>query len=407
MNGKVVFGILSLLLLSGMSMFAFNPTEAQASSLPTISVNPSSIVDPSLTPGTSFSVDMRISDADNDERTDVYSWQVCLQWDPLVLDIDDTVVWGDFLDAPRKGWWGVLPFNAPAGQKEVEVASGSKYQVGYEVLIEDDSNSEWNMIAGVVGNTLTVMNNLAHTYAVSANAGCYPKVAWTPAININQEVGRIMHGQTTNGPAPGQSGDGWLSTLTFHVLTEEAETSLDIDSIFTYVKNDIGEKLGDEEGELNKESGFFSNISGTAGDIAFDGNIITVTGFTEDSPCTFWDLWNASNVNGWNIMWNNKDNDTQYQCDATRINIGDDSTATYFADSNVEVFFTQIRSNWQYVIVVHENAHFRLGVVEDEATKRTSQGCHLIFDGSDKNHYALFAEKWCKKHTKHNVIRQK
>jgi len=257
--------LLLLMVLSSVSI-AYGPAL-----IPTIYVDPPTVIDRGLTIGDRFTVDTRISDANHSEHTDVYSWQVRLQWDPLVLDINDTVVWGDFLDAPREGWWGVLLYNAPAGQKEVNVTDGSKYQVGYEVFIEDDSNSEWNTVAGIVGNRLTMVNNLANTYNVVANAGCYPKADWTPAQNINHGVGRIIYGQTTNGPAPGQCGDGLLSTLEFEVLDNYNETYLDIDYTFTYIKNDIGEKLGDEAGELNKESGFFSNM--IPGDIDCDGDV--------------------------------------------------------------------------------------------------------------------------------------
>ena len=57
----------------------------------------------------------------------------------------------------------------PAGQKNVTVADGSKFQAGYPVEIKDDAHSEWNTVASVAGNVVTMQNNLAHTYYVAKN----------------------------------------------------------------------------------------------------------------------------------------------------------------------------------------------------------------------------------------------
>jgi hypothetical protein len=60
--------------------------------------------------------------------------------------------------------------DAPSGQKNVTVADGSKFQSGYPVQIYDKSNSEWNIVASVNSNVVTMQNNLAYTYHV-ANGG--------------------------------------------------------------------------------------------------------------------------------------------------------------------------------------------------------------------------------------------
>ena len=233
---------------------------AQAAVLPTMYVDPPSVIDSGLTPGNSFTVDIMISDADFDEGTDVYAWQVCMTWDPLVVDIDDTVIWGDFLDVPRIGPWGALTADAAVGQKIVDVSDGSKFQANYVVLIEDDSNSEWNEIASVLGNQLTMKYDLANTYTVSANGGAYPKPNLMPSASVNPTRTRIIAGVTSLGPVPGVSGNGWLCTFTFHVL-DSGETTLDINPPilggYTFIINTFGETLGDEEGELIKESGYF------------------------------------------------------------------------------------------------------------------------------------------------------
>jgi hypothetical protein len=57
----------------------------------------------------------------------------------------------------------------PAGQKNVTVSDGTKFQAGYPVEIKDDAHSEWNEVDSVAGNVLTMKNNLAYTYYVAKN----------------------------------------------------------------------------------------------------------------------------------------------------------------------------------------------------------------------------------------------
>jgi len=59
--------------------------------------------------------------------------------------------------------------DSPAGQKNVPVADGSKFQVGYPVEIKDDAHTEWNKVASISGNVLTMENNLAYTYNATKN----------------------------------------------------------------------------------------------------------------------------------------------------------------------------------------------------------------------------------------------
>lgn len=59
--------------------------------------------------------------------------------------------------------------DAAAGQKNVAVADGSKFQANFPVQILDDVHSEWNTVASVNGNVVTMQNNLANTYYVTKN----------------------------------------------------------------------------------------------------------------------------------------------------------------------------------------------------------------------------------------------
>ena len=59
-----------------------------------------------------------------------------------------------------------LTQDAASGQKNVSVSDGTKFQSGYPVQIRDDANSEWNTVASVNGNIVTMQNNLSNTYYV-------------------------------------------------------------------------------------------------------------------------------------------------------------------------------------------------------------------------------------------------
>jgi hypothetical protein len=257
---KAIKAAVLLVILTCTASSFMVPPYAAAIPIPTISVDPSSIIDTSLTAGSNFTVNLAIADANMSEDTEVYSWQVHMVWNTSILDINDTISWGDFLEGPRIGPWGTLTSDAPAAQNIVNVADGSRFTPGYTVLIQDDTNSEINTVAAVSGNQLTMQTNLAHTYVAEANGGCYPDPNTTYQYNINHSLGRVIVGVTTQGPAPGQSGSGWLASLTFHVLAE-GETLLNISSPHTYIINDVLATIGDEEGELYKEGGFFSNTA--------------------------------------------------------------------------------------------------------------------------------------------------
>jgi len=64
----------------------------------------------------------------------------------------------------------LLTANANSGQKVVAVAAGSLFKAKNQVKIMDDITSEDNIIDSIDGDNLTMMNNLANTYTVAANA---------------------------------------------------------------------------------------------------------------------------------------------------------------------------------------------------------------------------------------------
>jgi hypothetical protein len=132
---------------------------------------------------------------------------------------------------------------------------------------------------------------------------------------------------------------------------------------------------------LNATYVIVGNVTGksdlTLDPITFSSSGIQVVGFTQAIPCTFWDLWNASNVNGWNVVWNHQNKNTQYQFDC-KIRIGNAETATWFADTEKDVAFsTGIALSYAPLIRVYTNAHFRSGVLEDASLKVGSKGCAI------------------------------
>jgi hypothetical protein len=55
----------------------------------------------------------------------------------------------------------------PAGQKNVTVMDGTKFQSGMVVEIKDSAHSEWNDVDSILGNIVTMKNNLVYTYYVA------------------------------------------------------------------------------------------------------------------------------------------------------------------------------------------------------------------------------------------------
>jgi len=101
--------------------------------------------------------------------------------------------------------------------------------------------------------------------------------------------------------------------------------------------------------------------------------IITVTGFTEGTPCTYEDLYQADQSGGWGVI--TKQGIGQYLIDC-RIIIGDGSTDTWFAGEDVQIEFTDtvVTKNFDILHNIKYNGHFRYGKVENESKKISSAG---------------------------------
>ena len=98
MDKKIHSVMMLTLLLIGMLTLMLQLVTG--SSIPTVYVDPPSIVDSTLTPGNSFTVDIEILDA-----VDLYAWQVCMSWDMAVLNATE-IVFGNFLAGQPEGSLG-------------------------------------------------------------------------------------------------------------------------------------------------------------------------------------------------------------------------------------------------------------------------------------------------------------
>ncbi len=119
-----------------------------------------------------------------------------------------------------------------------------------------------------------------------------------------------------------------------------------------------------------------SPASPAIGTIGYDkgANVITATGYSSGTPCTFWDLWNASNVNLWNVVYNNNNTSRDFEFDC-KIRIGDGQNLTYFADNDKNIYFNFDSSA---VIDIYRNASFTMGTLRNAATKSSSDGVNFL-----------------------------
>ncbi len=110
--------------------------------------------------------------------------------------------------------------------------------------------------------------------------------------------------------------------------------------------------------------------------------IITVTGYTEASPCTFEDVYLADVAGGWGVV--SKQGDKQYSLNC-RLVIGDGSTATWFATVKEQItFYTQGASF--NIIQTKANSNFRSGVLISSAKGQGKDGSAFLFIINNSNH---------------------
>lgn len=91
----------------------------------------------------------------------------------------------------------------------------------------------------------------------------------------------------------------------------------------------------------------------------------------------------------WGVVWKSEPN--QFRVDA-KFTIGDYSVASWFASEDEQVTFGDIGIAYlEILIYVNGYGHFRLGRLDDEATKRTSHGTELLDNSGAGGHRLIYA----------------
>ena len=102
-------------------------------------------------------------------------------------------------------------------------------------------------------------------------------------------------------------------------------------------------------------------------------NTITVTEYTEATPCNFTDIYNADVAGGWGVVTRQCTNQFCFDC---KLVIGDASTVTWFADTEKTVIFIATASHIQF-IQIRTNANFRIGEIINAGRRTSWKGCTI------------------------------
>ncbi len=97
MTRKIASGTMLTLLIASMLTLLYNVSIARASPETLLYIDPPSIIDPTLTPGNTFTVDVMVSDVEF-----LYDWQANITFNPSVLRFAN-VTEGDFLAGQPEG----------------------------------------------------------------------------------------------------------------------------------------------------------------------------------------------------------------------------------------------------------------------------------------------------------------
>ena len=141
MNRKTVSGIMATLMLASMLTLIYNLTIAHASPDTILYIEPASVVDPALTPGSSFTVDVMVSDVEF-----LFAWQVNMTFNSEVLNFIN-VTEGDFLASQPDGTFGTQKTRTSSaifgwstiGYYQGISGSGVLATVEFEVVAEGES----------------------------------------------------------------------------------------------------------------------------------------------------------------------------------------------------------------------------------------------------------------------------
>lgn len=123
-------------------------------------------------------------------------------------------------------------------------------------------------------------------------------------------------------------------------------------------------------GEVRGETDLFMDP------IVRSGDTMSITGGSEEAEIenVYWEFWNASYVNGWNLAYRNQFG-VEYAFNCT-LEVGDWGTETWIAAEEDQVLF--FGGNDPFYVA--DYGHFRMGKLLDPTTKIGSRGCSLMFN---------------------------
>ncbi len=120
-------------------------------------------------------------------------------------------------------------------------------------------------------------------------------------------------------------------------------------------------------------------------------NTITCVGGASGAPITFNDVYLADVSNGWGVVEKQGLSQFLFSC---KVQIGDGSTQTYFADVNKHVAFVDgLMTTWeQWIISVRSSAVANFGVLVDSVMKITNDGC--VFQNLESVYLSRLGMQW-------------
>lgn len=118
-------------------------------------------------------------------------------------------------------------------------------------------------------------------------------------------------------------------------------------------------------------------------------NLLVVTGFSEEAPCTFEDLYSASVGSSWGAIL--RQGMDQYLVRA-RLQVGDGSTSSWLVEERRQVEFAYLGVAWSGVIslLVSSNGTARFGRVLDATQKIGGNGCAFQLGAMSGNYFRTF-----------------
>jgi len=114
--------------------------------------------------------------------------------------------------------------------------------------------------------------------------------------------------------------------------------------------------------------------------ITYVGGIIYVIGFTEEDPCSIWEIWNASDINGWGVVHNNDGENLQYDFDVP-IYVGKFTIPPpiwnegHLGDEGVSIAFGSTVSSPHITLV---DGSLRFGELVNETEKQGMNGVTVV-----------------------------